>query len=510
MTDDAELLRRYAGTCDEAAFAELVRRHLGLVYHAALRQCGGDVHRAEDVAQAVFTDLARKARKLAHHTVLTGWLYTSTRYAAAQAVRTEARRQAREGEARVMSEIWPDNRSEFGAEWEKLRPQIDDALHSLGERDREAVLLRFFEGRPFAEVGAKLSLSEDAARMRVERALEKLRATLVRRGITSTTAALSVVLANHATAAVPAGVAVSVTGAALAAAAAGGSVALTGGVLAFMGTTKAIIGASGAAVIVATGAAVYHYDRMREAEALLADGNRERATLAARIVATEERALRAEKRALDADKDSEELLKAVESSRAQRAAAVASGRSSSVTSGTPSALPSTADELQNLAQMRAYQQALAKQRAVEAKSRAEFEMAIRLLDPVEKFHRRIEAVEHYVTNAEFQAGIRLLNEAMREKPADLPVSDRVAQLRVTLQAQAAPVDVTFISDGATFVSVSGQRAPVRFDRTVLGIPPGDYEVIGRRTGFRDVVLPLQVRGGVSAPLVQVVCTQTAQ
>src|SRR5260221_14117309 len=173
MTDDAESLRRYAGNRDEDAFAELVRRHLGLVYHAALRQCGGDVHRAEDVAQTVFTDLARKAAKLARRPVLAGWLYTSTRYAASQAVRGEARRQAREQEAHAMNELLADTpaHGEPVAEWERLRPVIDDALHALSERDREAVLLRFFESRAFAEAGAKLFLSEDAARMRVERPL---------------------------------------------------------------------------------------------------------------------------------------------------------------------------------------------------------------------------------------------------------------------------------------------------------------------------------------------------
>src|SRR4051794_34800298 len=104
MIDDSELLRRYAGTGDEAAFAELVRRRLGVVYHAALRQCGGDAHRAEDVAQSAFTDLARHAARLSQRPALLGWLYTSTRYAAAQAVRGEVRRQAREREAHAMNE----------------------------------------------------------------------------------------------------------------------------------------------------------------------------------------------------------------------------------------------------------------------------------------------------------------------------------------------------------------------------------------------------------------------
>ena len=179
MTDDAELLRRYAEEKSQEAFAELVRRHLGLVYHAALRQCGGDAHRAQDVAQTVFADVARKARSLARRPALAGWLHTSTRYAAAQAVRGEVRRQRREQEAHAMNEIMAKaNSDDAAADWERMRPVIDEALHALGERDREAVLARFFEGRAFAEIGRQLALSEDAARMRVERALEKLRVAL--------------------------------------------------------------------------------------------------------------------------------------------------------------------------------------------------------------------------------------------------------------------------------------------------------------------------------------------
>ena len=213
MNDDAELLRRYAESGSEEAFAELVRRHLGLVYHAALRQTDGDAHRAQDVAQEVFTSLARKARALAQRPTLAGWLHTSTRYAALQAVRTERRRQNREQEIYAMTDsLHPDT---SGADWERLKPFVDEALHSLGERDREAVLQRFFEGRPFAEVGAKLAVSEDAARVRVDRALDKLRATLARHGVTSTAAALSIALAAQAGAAVPTGLAATVTSGAL-------------------------------------------------------------------------------------------------------------------------------------------------------------------------------------------------------------------------------------------------------------------------------------------------------
>ena len=215
MNDDAELLRQYADNGSEDAFAELVRRHLGLVYHAALRQTGGDTHRAQDVAQEVFTTLARKARTLAQRATLAGWLHTSTRYAALQSLRTERRRQSREQEVYAMTETLHPDASD--ADWERLKPFVDEALHSLGERDREAVLLRFFEGRPFAEVGAKLAVSEDAARVRVDRALDKLRAMLARHGVTSTAAALALALANQAGAAVPAGLAATVTSGAIAA-----------------------------------------------------------------------------------------------------------------------------------------------------------------------------------------------------------------------------------------------------------------------------------------------------
>lgn len=252
MNDDRELLRRYAEDRSEPAFAELVQRHLHLVYHAALRQCGGDVHRAQDVTQAVFTDLARKAAMLARRPVLVGWLYTSTRYAAAQAVRGEARRQKREQEAHAMNEIFSRPESESTAEWDRLQPVIDDALHALSERDREAVLLRFFQGQAFVDVGARLSVSEDAARVRVNRALEKMRALLAQRGVTSTTAALTIALANQAAATVPVGLSATVTGAALAGAAA------TGGTLAamatFMSITKVQLGIGSAlAVAGATG-----------------------------------------------------------------------------------------------------------------------------------------------------------------------------------------------------------------------------------------------------------------
>jgi len=201
MTPDTELLRCYANTNSEDAFAELVRRHVNLVFSAALRQVNGDAHLAQDVAQTVFTDLARKAGSLARRETLTGWLYTSTHFAAAKIVRTENRR--RDREEKFMRE--PIQNSGSGtpsaqpgseADWEMVRPVLDDAMHELRETDREAVLLRYFENQQFAELGAKLGLNENAARMRVERTLEKLRTIFAKRGITTATALSSVISAN--------------------------------------------------------------------------------------------------------------------------------------------------------------------------------------------------------------------------------------------------------------------------------------------------------------------------
>lgn len=246
MTDDATLLQRYARDRSEGDFAELVRRHLNLVYSAALRQVNGDTHLAQDVTQLVFTDLARKAAQLAGHHVLAGWLFTSTRFAAAKLVRGEQRRRTREQEARLMQESDPS----ASLDWERVRPVLDDALAELGERDREAILLRYLEGHDFASVGAKLALTDNAARMRVDRAVDKLRSLLARRGVTSSAAALALVLANQAVVAAPAGLAATVTGTALAGVGTAAASALT-----FMSLTKLQL--SLASAVVVTGAGVF-------------------------------------------------------------------------------------------------------------------------------------------------------------------------------------------------------------------------------------------------------------
>lgn len=146
MIDDILLLRRFVADRSEAAFAELVRRHLHLVYFAALRRTHGDTHRAADIAQRVFVTLARKASMLTRHPTLTGWLYTATQLAVSEDNRALWRRQQREQEAHAMNEARSESPRE--PQWEQVRPVLDDALQSLAPRDRDAVLLRFFEGRP--------------------------------------------------------------------------------------------------------------------------------------------------------------------------------------------------------------------------------------------------------------------------------------------------------------------------------------------------------------------------
>jgi RNA polymerase sigma factor (sigma-70 family) len=180
----------------------------------ALRRVGGDTHLAEDVAQRVFADLALKASSLSHHPALAGWLFTSARFVAAKTVRSERRRRTHEQEALTMQEFEKDATSEVS--WDELRPILDDMIGELGETDRVAILLRFFDQRPFAVVGAKLGLSENSARMRVDRAIGKLRTRLARRGVRSTAAALSLALGSQAGAAVPGELAGAITGSALA------------------------------------------------------------------------------------------------------------------------------------------------------------------------------------------------------------------------------------------------------------------------------------------------------
>lgn len=194
------LLKTFAASGDNAAFTGIVRNHASLVYSTALRLLGEHRHLADDVTQTVFTDLAAKARTLPTDVPLAGWLHQHACFVARKALRTELRRLRREDTAHAMN--FSDDASD--ALWLQVRPLLDDALGELPDADRHALVLRFLQGRPFKSVAETLATSEDAARMRVGRALDRLREVLAKRGVLTTSDALDGALANYAVIAAPA------------------------------------------------------------------------------------------------------------------------------------------------------------------------------------------------------------------------------------------------------------------------------------------------------------------
>ena len=248
MTSDLDLLGQYTRNHSQDAFATLVQRHLDLVYSAALRQ----VHSpqlAEEIAQSVFTDLARDAGKLKSDTILTAWLYAVTRRTAIDAIRKESRRQLREQIAVEMNHMNASTN-----DWTQLEPLLDDAMAALEETDRSAVLLRFFENKSLRDVGEVLGASEDAAQKRVSRAVERLREFFSKRNVTIGAGGLAVLVSANAVQAAPVGLAATISAAAvLAGTAVSTSTAITATkVIAMTTLQKSIIGAA-LAVVAGTG-----------------------------------------------------------------------------------------------------------------------------------------------------------------------------------------------------------------------------------------------------------------
>jgi RNA polymerase sigma factor (sigma-70 family) len=207
---DQQLLRDYTGRRSEAAFAELVRRHVDFVYSAAVRMVR-DPHLAEDVTQAVFVALAQNARQLADRPVLSGWLHRTAQNLAANAVRSTVRRRAREQEAAAMNELLAH---ESDAVWEHIAPHLDAALGELAEPDRDALLLRYFERKSAREMALTLGVSEDVAQKRVSRAVERLREFFAKRGVTIGAGGLVVLITANAVQAAPAGLVAMISAAA--------------------------------------------------------------------------------------------------------------------------------------------------------------------------------------------------------------------------------------------------------------------------------------------------------
>ena len=286
--------------------------------------------------------------------------------------------------------------------------------------------------------------------------------------------------------------------------------------------TAGLAGAGVAAVAVAV--AAYEIHDARAATTELAAATEKRDALAGQIAEVEKKVRLAERRAVEAEMDGGELLKAVESVRRQQEATASAGRVGNPSSEAPAVagpaapqrseaearplaqgrIPDQAgivggiggvavgssglsgraveEEQERLAHERAYSQELAKKRSEDARARAEIDVAARDLDATGKFNQLIEAAERYAANGEFQAGIRTYNDAMAARPAELPLPDRVRELQAQLQAQNSPVDLTLNSDSETFVSIRNARGPARFQTVTIKILPANYEIRGSRRG----------------------------
>ena len=250
--DDWQLLRDYTQQNSDEAFRTLVDRYAGLVYHAALRQAGNP-QAAQDVTQAVFIALARKASRLPRGTVLSGWLFRATRFAFANFAREESRRHRREQEAVMLDN--PPQPDETESVWKQITPMLDDALDRLSAKDREAILIRFFQDKTHRETARLLGVSEDAAKVRVSRAVEKLRLIFAARGFAVPSLVLFAAFAAHGAQAAPAGLTVIIASAAVAKGTVGTTSTLTliKGALKIMAWTKAktVIGIGAAAILTA-------------------------------------------------------------------------------------------------------------------------------------------------------------------------------------------------------------------------------------------------------------------
>jgi RNA polymerase sigma factor (sigma-70 family) len=250
-SDDMALVREYAQSNSEQAFATLVSRHVNLVYSVAQRQVH-DPSLAEEITQAVFIILARKAKSLSPKTILSGWLCRTVRYVSGRALRTERRRQFREREAQMQSTL---NEADSNA-WQHIAPLLDEALNCLGQKEHDAVVLRFFDGKELKQVGEAMGTGEDAARMRVNRGLEKLQEFFTKRGVTLSATAIAGAVAANSVQAAPAGLAGSVAGAALASAAAGTITTLS--ILKSMTLAKVTLGIAGVILAGLLAALLFH------------------------------------------------------------------------------------------------------------------------------------------------------------------------------------------------------------------------------------------------------------
>jgi RNA polymerase sigma factor (sigma-70 family) len=269
MNDDMALVREFAANQSEQAFETLVSRHVNLVYSAALRQTR-DADLAQEITQAVFIILARKAGSLSPKTVLSGWLYRAAQFAAKDALKIQRRRQLREQEAFMEGVL----QNEPDAAWEQLSPLLDEAMARLRDKDRDAIVLRFFENKSLQEVGAALGLEERAAQKRVTRSLEKLRDFFAKRGVDSTATGIAEKISANSIQAAPLALAKTISAVAITkgAAAGGSTLALVKGALKIMAWTKAKTAIVAGVVVILAGTTtpiIVHVVHQRDAAASL-------------------------------------------------------------------------------------------------------------------------------------------------------------------------------------------------------------------------------------------------
>jgi RNA polymerase sigma factor (sigma-70 family) len=275
--DDTELLKEFAARHSEEAFRMLVERHIGFVYSVALRQLRNP-SAAQEATQAVFIDLAAKAAAISGKTILAGWLFRAVRFAAAKMIRTEIRRQRREREAAEMEMTLQENTAD--SPWEQMEPLLNEALAELPEKDRCAVLLRFFEKKPLKEVATHLALNEAAAKKRVGRAVEKLRLIFQKRGVVLPSAVLLAALSTPPLQAAPAGLAATITATAVlkATTITTSTFALSKGIFKIMALSKIkTVGAVTIALLLAGGTTTYVIQKNRAKPSLQTEAEDEAA-----------------------------------------------------------------------------------------------------------------------------------------------------------------------------------------------------------------------------------------
>lgn len=272
MTESQELLSQYVQTGSELAFRQLAERYTNLVYSASIRLLNGDSHAAQDVTQVVFTDLARTATTLPRDVLLGGWLHRHTCFVAHNYLRAERRRATRERIATEMN----DHEAHSEAALSQIAPILDEAVNQLPSEDRNAILLRFFEQRPYNAVGELLGTTEEAARKRVDRALHKLQRWLRGQGVVLTVTSLTGYLLNQTVVAAPLGLALTISSAAVAGV--GATAATANAVATFHLITMTKLQAGLCAVLVAVGISVPLWLR-HQSEAKLSAANQSIAQL---------------------------------------------------------------------------------------------------------------------------------------------------------------------------------------------------------------------------------------